>query len=188
MAAVEHDHGGARALVVALRHHQVGVVDVDPGAAACRLPPRAVDVQPLHGVEDGAARVDVERVAELVGLGRGNRLDAGAQVPRVVQPRAAAAHRAEQIAQRAVAQEVQRLVGDLELHAAGVLADAAAGARAPLALGLEVRRAGDEAALHHAVDDLLDEVLELLAHAFLIAVGRLAEQLLHARRRTARRR
>ena len=100
-------------------------------------------------------------------------------MPRVVQPRAAAAHRAEQIAQRAVAQEVERLVGDLELDAAGVLADAAASARAALALGLEIRRAGDEPALHHAVDDLLDQILELLAHAFLVAVGRLAEQLLH---------
>ncbi len=140
----------------------------------------AADVmQPLHGVENGAARVDVERVAELVGLGRGNRLDAGAQVPGVVQPRAAAAHRAEQVAERPVAEEVERLVGDLELHPAVVLADAAAGPAPVLALGLEVRRAGDEAALHHAVDDLLDQVLELLAHAFLIAVGRLAEQPLH---------
>ena len=38
--------------------------------------------------------------------------------------------------------------------------------------------AGDEALLHHAVDDLLDQILELLARRFLIAVGRLAEQLL----------
>ena len=135
-------------------------------------------MQPLHGVEDRAARIDVQRVAELVGLGRGHRLDAGAEVARVVAAGAAAADRAEQIAQRAVAEEVERLVGDLEVHRAGVLADAAAGAAPVLALGLEVGRAGDEALLHHALDDLLDQVLELLARAFLVAVGRLAEQLL----------
>ncbi len=45
-------------------------------------------------------------------------------------------------------------------------------------LAIEVRRAGDEALLHHPLDDLLDQVLELLPRAFLVAVGRLAEQLL----------
>src|SRR6266850_7156780 len=99
-------------------------------------------------------------------------------MPRVVPAGAAAADRAEQVAQRAVAEEVERLVGDLELHRTGVFADAAAGAAAMLALLLEVRRGGHESLLHHLVDDLLDEILELLARLLLVAVRRLAEQLL----------
>ena len=47
-----------------------------------------------------------------------------------------------------------------------------------LALLVEIRRAGDEALLHHALDDLLDQILDLLSRAFLIAVSGLAEQLL----------
>jgi hypothetical protein len=137
-----------------------------------------IGVDSLHGVQDCAARIDVERVAELVRLGRRDRLDAGAEVSRVVPPRAAAADRAEQIAQRAVAEKVERLVGDLELHRAGILAQAAAGAAAMLPLALQIRRPGHEALLHHLLDDLLDQILELLPRAFLIAVGRFAEQLL----------
>ena len=113
------------------------------------------------------------------GLGAAIGLDAGAQMPRVVPAGAAAAHGTEQIAQRPIAEEVERLVGDLELDRAGVLAHAAAGAAPMLALGLEIRRAGDEALFHHALDDLLDEIFELLPRLFLIAVGRFAEQLLH---------
>ncbi len=91
---------------------------------------------------------------------------------------AAAPHRAEQVAQGAVAEEIQTLVGDLELDRAGVLAKAAAGALAVLALGLEIRRARDEPLFHHPLDDLLNQILELLARRFLIGVGRIAEQLL----------
>src|SRR5215831_9101130 len=99
-------------------------------------------------------------------------------MPRIVPAGAAAADRAEQVAQRAIAEEVERLVGDLELHRTRVLAHAAAGALAPLALLIEVRRAGDEPLLHHLVDDLLDQILELLPRLLLIAVRRFAEQLL----------
>ena len=45
-------------------------------------------------------------------------------------------------------------------------------------LRLEVRRARDEALLHHPLDDLLDQILELLPRALLVAVGRFPEQLL----------
>ena len=130
----------------------------------------------LHGVQDGAAGVDVERVAELVGLGRGGHLDAGAQVPRVVHAGAAASHRAEQVAQGAIAQEVERLVGDLERDTRASSPSPPAPALPIHALAVQVGRVGDEAALHHAVDDLLDQVLELLRAPVLVAVGRLAEQ------------
>jgi hypothetical protein len=55
-------------------------------------------MQSLHRIQDRAARVEVHRVAELVRLGRGNRLDPGAEVPGVVPSGAAAADRAEQVA------------------------------------------------------------------------------------------
>ena len=47
-----------------------------------------------------------------------------------------------------------------------------------LPLLLEIGRTGDEALLHHLLDDLLDEVFDLLPRFFLIAVRRLAQQLL----------
>ena len=50
------------------------------------------------------------------GFRRARRLDARRLFARVVPPVAALAERAEQIAQRAVAEEVERLVGDLERH------------------------------------------------------------------------
>src|SRR5262245_58013105 len=53
-----------------------------------------------------------------------------------------------------------------------VLARSAALAFAPFALAVEIGRRRDEAALHHALDDLLNQILELLAGPFLIAVGR----------------
>ena len=45
------------------------------------------------------------------------------------------------------------------------------------ALAVELRRLADEAAFHQAVDDLLDQFLELLARFVLLAVGGRAEQL-----------
>src|SRR5688500_6855479 len=47
-----------------------------------------------------------------------------------------------------------------------------------LGLGVVVGSIGDEPLLHHAFDDLLDELFELLACRLLIAVRRLAQQLL----------
>src|SRR6185503_20301084 len=99
-------------------------------------------VQPLHRVEDGSARVDVQRVAELVRLRRRHRLDARAQMTGVVPPGAAAADRSQQVAQRPIAEEVERLVRDLETNLPGVLSHSAAGPAAMLALAGEVRRVG----------------------------------------------
>ena len=128
----------------------------------------------LHRVQQRARGVEVEGIAELVGLGRGGGLDAGRLLARVVPAEAALAERPEQIAQRAVAEEVERLVGDFELH--GRLIGAGAAARAALALAFEVGRRGDIPLLAHALDDLLNQFLELGAGLFLIAVSRIAEQ------------
>ena len=196
VAAVEHDDRGAGALVLALRDHQIGVVDVDDrrhsgsghsGSFAPDLGSRCPDPESRDrpsacrrctALRIVAARIEIHRVAELVRLRRRDRFDAGRQVPRVVAAGAAAADRAEQIAQRTVAEKVERLVGDLELHRSGVLADAAARAAAMLAFLLEIGRAGDEPLFHHPLDDLLDQILELLPRLLLVAVRRFAEQLL----------
>ena len=139
---------------------------------------RSFVVHSLDRVEDRPARIDVQRIAELVGLRRRHGLDAGAEMTRVVTARAAAADRAQQIAERPVAEKVERLVGHLEAHLAGVLSRAAAGRPAMLALAVEIRRAGDEPLFHHAFDDLLDQIFELLARGLLVAVRGLTEQLL----------
>ena len=128
VAAVEHQHRGARALILALHDHQIFVGDVDP-ARGVGLPAAAGGRRPepdalalllgarfaLRGVQQRAAGVEVQRVAELVRLRRAGRFDAGRLLARVVAAVAALAERAEQIAQRAVAEKIERLVGDLEL-------------------------------------------------------------------------
>ena len=48
-----------------------------------------------------------------------------------------------------------------------------------LALGVEVRRGGDVSLLAHALDDLLDQLFELRSGIRLIAVRRVAEELLN---------
>ena len=128
VAAVEHQHGRARALIFALRDHQVFVVDVDapraPDGTAAFPRSRA-----LTAFSIVAAGIEVQRVAELMRLRRAAGFDAGGQVARVVPAGAALAERAEQIAQRAVAEKIERLVGDLELDRRRLAVPAAALAR-----------------------------------------------------------
>jgi hypothetical protein len=92
---------------------------------------------------------------------------------------AALAQGTEQIAQRAVAEEVERLVGDFEGDRL-LAALAGAAAAAAFALLAEVGRHRDVAFLTHALDDLLNQFLELRTRVALIAVGRIAEQPLDA--------
>ena len=82
------------------------------------------------GREQRLADIQIQRVAELVLLRRARGLDAGRQVARVVPPEAGFAERAEQILQRLESEEVERLVGDFELHL-GVLARRPRPARLP---------------------------------------------------------
>src|SRR5262249_22071592 len=144
----------ARALIFALHHHQIVVGDVDFPPCGAGLRPRVRRPEGLRyfrflarlpgdRVQERRRRIEVERVAELVRLRRAGRLHAGRLLARVVAAVAALAERAEQIAQRAVAEEVERLVGDLEGHRR--LIRAAPAALAPLALALEIRRCGDVA-------------------------------------------
>ena len=179
VAAVEHQHCGAGALILPLRDHQVLIVDVD--AARCVARPAALD-----RVEDRGGGVEIHRVAELVWLRRAASFDAGRQIARVVPAGTAVAKRSEQIAQRLVAEEVERLVGDLELDLSCPHPDRPL--CAALTLGLEIRRRRDVARLLHALDDLLDQLLELLRASVPDRRRRVAEEFLDADPAAARRR
>jgi len=87
---------------------------------------------------------------------------------------AALAERSQQVAQRAVAEEVQRLVGDLEGDLWLILPAAALTTSPPL--GLEIGRCRNVALFAHPLDDLLNQLLELGPHLLLIAVRRVAQQ------------
>ena len=78
-------------------------------------------MRPPNRIQNRSAGIDVKRVPKFVRLRRRHRFDAGAQMPRVMAAGAAAADGAEQVAQGAVAEEVERLVGHFELHLAGIL-------------------------------------------------------------------
>ena len=91
--------------------------------------------------------------------------------------RAAVAGRAEQIAQRSVAEEIERLVGDFELDLAG-LAVATAAHRAACLFRFQIWRRRNVAGLLHPLDDLLDQFFELVARLLLVALGGLAEHFL----------
>src|SRR5207247_7242075 len=68
-----------------------------------------------EGGEERPAHVEVQRVAELVLLGRPRGLDAGGEVTRVVAPEGRLAERPQQVAQRLVAEKVDPFLGQLEL-------------------------------------------------------------------------
>ena len=91
---------------------------------------------------------------------------------------AALAERPQQIAQRAVAEEIERLVGDLEGDLPLSLAPVTRSdlPLPPFALGVQVGRRRDVALFRHALDDLLNELFELRPRVGLIAVGRVAQQ------------
>jgi hypothetical protein len=89
---------------------------------------------------------------------------------------AALAQRSEQVAQRPVTEEVERLVGDFELGRLRRVGTAAAAALAPLTLRLEVGRRRDIAFFRHPIDDLLDQFFQLRSCVRLIAIRRIAEQ------------
>ena len=121
--------------------------------------------------------VEVQRVAEFVGLRRADGFDARRLVARVVAALAALAERSQHVAQRPVPEKVERLVGHLEGDARllGAVAPSLS-PLPPLALGVEVGRHGDVAFPGHTLDDLLDQSLEQRPRVVLIGIGRIAEQ------------
>ncbi len=114
----------------------------------------------LDGVRQRRGDVEIHGVAELVGLGRAAGLDAGSGVARVVAAEAGFAQRAQQIAQRSEAEEVQPLVGDFEARLRLRVANLAAGGRA--ARGIVRLVNADVIFLLHALDKLVDQLVHLL--------------------------
>ena len=74
VAAIEHQHGGAGALVLALVDVQIGVLQIE----------RHLGAFAPDGGEQRLADIQIQRVAELVLLGGAGGLDAGGQVARIV--------------------------------------------------------------------------------------------------------
>ena len=136
-----------------------------------RVPARvAFRPRAKHRVQDRSAGVQVHRVAELVALRRAAGLDAGRHLARVVAAEAALAERAQQIAERAVAEEVEALVGDLEAVLLGV-AHAAAAAWPSRCSRSRSRSGGPrQVALRlQLLDDLLDQRVEPLLRVIGVA-------------------
>ena len=148
MRAVEHEHGGAGRLVLALVNLQVGVFDVE----------RQIEAFALDGAGESRGDVEVEGVAELVGFGGAAGFDAGGQVAGVVASEAGFAEGAEQVAQGFEAEEVEALVGDFEF---GLLRFSGLSADAGLARGVVRLVDGDVVFLLHALDQFFDQLVEL---------------------------
>ena len=91
---------------------------------------------------------------------------------------AALPQRPEQIPERAIAQEIETLVGDLEPHGRRVLTAHPTGAASfPLTpLSVEVGVLRNVALPRHLLDDLPNQLLEPRATVGLIGVGRVAKQ------------
>ena len=90
-------------------YHQVVVLEIDRYAQAFAL----------QRVREGRVDVEVQRVAVLVSLARRFGLDAGREVLRLMGPEARLADAAEQVLQGPVAEEVDTLFGEVELHLLG---------------------------------------------------------------------
>ncbi len=146
VAAIEHQHRGAGALVFALVHVQVGIFQIE----------RHLGAFAPDGGKERLADVEIQRVAELVALRGSGGLDAGGQIARIVAAEARLAERAEQVLERFEAEEIERFVGDLELDL-GLLAAANARGAGALLRGLFDRDLP-------FVDHLLDQVIEQLLH------------------------
>src|SRR5216683_1325483 len=179
--AVEHEHRGRGRAVLGLVHHEVVVLEVDrhPQALA------------LQRVRERGVHVEVERVTVLVGLADRLGLDAGGEVLGLVRPEARLADAAQQVLQGAVAEEIDALFGEVELHLLSRLFGHPARTEHRLLAGGHLGRLGHvQVAL---VDQLLDDLVEQLPQLALeIGVarrvaGRLAAQHLeHFGRQLAR--
>jgi len=104
VAAVEHHHGRAGALVFALAHLQVLVIEVQRNLET-------------HTADCGKQRridIQVQSVAEFIAAARTVRLDPCRQFPRIVPSKAGLPEGSQQILQSLETQEIERLVGNLE--------------------------------------------------------------------------
>ncbi len=131
-------------------HLKIAVLDVE----------RQVEAFALNRIGQRRGDVEVQRVAEFVGLRCAAGLDAGGLVARVVAAEVRFTQRAQQIAQRTEAEEVESFVGDFEAGLRLRVADLAAGGRTARRI---VRLIDvDVVFLLHALDELLDQIFHLL--------------------------
>ncbi len=116
----------------------------------------------LDGGEQRLADVQVQRVAEFVGLRGAAGFDAGCQIARIVRAEARFPERAEQILERLESEEVDGFVRDLNIHLAIGVARAAGTAFVGLRLiGVDV------AVIHQLLDQAIHQVVHLLGrHVF----------------------
>src|SRR6266404_6478056 len=148
--AVEHEHRGRGRAVLGLVHHEVVVLEVDrhPQALA------------LQRVRERGVHVEVERVTVLVGLADRLGLDAGGEVLGLVRPEARLADAAQEVLQGAVAEEIDALFGEVELHLLSRLFGHPARTEHRLLAGGHLGRLGHvQVAL---VDQLLNDLVEQL--------------------------
>ena len=178
MRDVQHQDGGARRPVVGLVHHEVLVVQVEQRGPRCRAvrgdgrsraPPlrRKLEPLPRDRVLERLGEVQVEGVAELVGLAPRVGLDAGGVLAGLVGTDARLAHRRQQVPKRAVPQEVEPLSCHVEVDLARRVARFVHLAlsrglpdRPPQPPHLPVQR--DVPLLDHLANDVVEEVGDLL--------------------------
>src|SRR5271165_512008 len=129
-------------------HLQVGILDVQ----------RQAEPFALNRIRQGRGDVEIQGVAELVGLRRPAGLDAGGEIASIVTSEAGLTQRSQQVAQRLEAEEVEALVGDFEFCLLR-FASLSANARLPRRVVRLVD--GNVIFLLHALDELLDQFIEL---------------------------
>jgi len=172
--AVEHQHRRRRRPVLRLVHHQIVVFEVDGHAEAFAL----------QRVGERGIDVEVERVAVLVRLADGFGLDPGGEVLGVVGAEARLADAAQQVFQRPVAEKIDALLGEVELHLLSGFFGHPAGAEQGLLARRQLRRLADVqvAFLHQFLDDLVEQLRQLALQvgvALGVPAGLAAQQLEH---------
>ena len=124
---------------------------------------RSLRRPPCQRIRQRRVHVEIQRVAEFVLLRRGVGLDAGSQVRGLVRSEARLADAAHELAERAVAEEVDTLLGEIELHLlCGRMGLPAGPQHGLVALGHLRCLLGREISLvHQFLHDLVEQVGEL---------------------------
>ena len=147
VAAIQHEHGRAGALILGLMHVQIGIFQWN----------RNFEAFALDGRKQSLADVQVDRVAELVRLGSPAGFDASRQIARIVGAEARFPERTEQVLEGLESQKVNGFVGDLNIDLAiRVAGPALAGLAGLLLIGVDVT----------FVHQLLNQPVHQLVHLF----------------------
>src|SRR5207253_3089423 len=117
----------------------------------------------MQRVRERGVHVEVERVAVLVRFARRLGLDAGREVLGVVGPEARLADAPQEVFQGSIAEEVDALLGEIELHLLGGLLGHPARTEQRLLPGRYLGRLGhvQVALVHELLGDLVEQGLEV---------------------------